>query len=66
MTKPNLNNSCLTIKPYRGFYWETFNKRRVPTPKKRQETNHLKTKSKGENYYATYNNNNNNNNNIRN
>ena len=48
MAKPNLNNKYLLIQPYRGFQKENSNTRRVSTPKKEQEVNHLTTNPKGE------------------
>ena len=49
-TKPNLTNIWLLNQLYREFYRENSNTRRVPTPKKRQDINHLTTKPKGENH----------------
>jgi hypothetical protein len=45
-TKPNLTNIWLLNQLYREFYRENSNTRRVPIPKKRQDTNHLTTKPK--------------------
>jgi hypothetical protein len=36
-TKPNLNNIYLLIKPYRGFYKENSNTKRVSTSKKKNK-----------------------------
>ena len=45
MTKPNFLD--LPIQSYRGLQKENSNTKRVPTPKKKQEINHLTAKPKG-------------------
>ena len=47
MTKPNTNSVYLPIQSYREFLKENSNTRKVPTPKERQDINHLTTKPKG-------------------
>jgi hypothetical protein len=46
MSKPNLNNIFLLMQPHRGHQNENSNTRRVTTPKKTQEINHLTAKPK--------------------
>jgi hypothetical protein len=41
MTNPNLNSIFLLIQPYRGYWKENFNKRRVTTSKKTHEINYF-------------------------
>ena len=49
-TKPNSNRIYLPSQTYRESWKENSNTRKIPAPKKRQDINHLTTKSKGENY----------------
>ena len=54
MTKPKLNNIFLLIQLYRGYKMENTNTRRITTPKKTQEINHLTEKPKEENHTQTH------------
>jgi hypothetical protein len=44
MTKPNITSILLLIQPYRGYWKENSNTRRVTTPKKIQEIKCLTNK----------------------
>jgi hypothetical protein len=48
MTKPNSNNICLLIQPYRGYWNEIFNIRRISTLKKTRGTKQFMINPKGE------------------
>jgi hypothetical protein len=50
MIKQNLNNIYLLIQPYKGYWKEIFNTRRVTTPKKTQEIKHFTTNPKEKNH----------------
>jgi hypothetical protein len=50
MTKPNLNNMFLLIKPYRGYWKKISNTTRVTTPKKTQEIKHFTTNTQKDNH----------------
>ena len=49
-TNPNLNSIYLPTQPYRGSWKENSNTRKIRTPKKKENINHLTTKSKTESH----------------
>jgi hypothetical protein len=49
-TKPNPNSIYLPSQPYRGYWKESSNTRKIPAPKKGQDIKQLTTKSKAESY----------------
>jgi hypothetical protein len=50
MTNPNLNSIFLLIQPYRGYWKEYSNPRRITTPRKTGEIKHFIRKPKEENH----------------
>jgi hypothetical protein len=46
MTKPNLNNTFLLIQPYRGYWKEISNSRRITAPKETKEIKYFTTTQK--------------------
>ena len=50
MTKSTLNNIFLLIQPYRRYWKEDSNTRRITIPEKTQEIDHLTTNPKEENH----------------